>query len=57
MRKCPRCGQTFEVHHVADRYCPPCHRDVTAIIAADEERRSRRVWRAKVLTDWSGRAA
>lgn len=47
MRTCPRCGQPFVVHRVDERYCPPCHRDVLALIEGDAARRERRVWIAK----------
>jgi uncharacterized Zn finger protein (UPF0148 family) len=54
MKRCPRCGQTFQPAQPGDRYCPPCHRDVVAITAADARRQIQRFPTSK---DLSGAAA
>lgn len=52
MRRCPRCGATFEIRRADDRYCPPCHRDVVTLIEADTQRRLPRFAVAKSLDGW-----
>lgn len=49
-RRCPRCGERFEVHTVADRYCPQCKREVDAIQATDARRRQRPTFQVKDFT-------
>jgi hypothetical protein len=48
--RCARCGEETPRLTVAQRYCPPCHRDVTAIEEADAKRRAPRFPMAKDLT-------
>jgi predicted DCC family thiol-disulfide oxidoreductase YuxK len=49
-RRCPRCGESFEIHAVADRYCPVCDREVRALLAADERRQAKHTFRVKDFT-------
>lgn len=51
--QCKRCGIETPRLTVGQRYCPPCERDVTRIVEADEKRRSRR-WFPKDLTGLAG---
>lgn len=50
-RRCARCGAEFPVRQVDDRHCPPCEREVLALIAADTRRRQPR-FAAKDTTGW-----
>jgi uncharacterized OB-fold protein len=56
MKRCPRCGTTFQPARLDSRYCPPCHRDVTRIIEADTRRREPRFAVSKDLTSYHRRA-
>ncbi len=38
---CARCGEYTPRLTIAQRYCPQCAREVAAIIALDERRRTR----------------
>lgn len=57
MMTCRRCGASTPRVFPTQRYCPDCSHAVSQIIAADERRRTRVVWRAGDTTPWSGRAA
>lgn len=50
MTRCKRCGDPFELRCVGDRYCPPCDREVKAILAVEERRQAARTFRAKDFT-------
>lgn len=49
--KCLHCGADTERLHIDQRYCPLCEIRVNAQIKQDQERQSRRVWRAKILAE------
>jgi uncharacterized Zn finger protein (UPF0148 family) len=50
MKRCSRCGQPFQVTRIGDFRCPPCHRDVQLLVAADARRRVSRFSTSKDLT-------
>ena len=55
--RCLRCGDPFEPGRVGQEHCNRCARERAALIAADTERRERRVFRPADLTPFSGRPA
>ena len=54
MTRCKRCGTTFELRNVGDRYCQPCNREVAARLAPTAQPAWLPTWRrapfAKELT-------
>jgi predicted RNA-binding Zn-ribbon protein involved in translation (DUF1610 family) len=39
--KCARCGEDTPRLTIQQRYCPPCGREVEAIVRSDDARRNR----------------
>lgn len=52
---CARCANWIPRLTVDQTRCVPCQRDVDRRIAEDAERRGRVVYRAKLMTPFSGR--
>lgn len=52
--KCRRCGEDTPRLTLTQRYCPPCSREVIAILADEAKRESRRRFPA---VDWTSRVA
>lgn len=52
--RCPRCNDIFEQLSPDQVHCLPCGIEVAQLIAADTERRARRVWIAKDFTGVRG---
>lgn len=52
---CTRCGDHTPRLTLSQRRCPPCERQVAAIIAADTRRREPR-FQAKDLSPWTAAA-
>jgi hypothetical protein len=54
MKRCPRCGSSFQVIRLDQRYCGQCERETALILAADARRNVVRFPRA---ADFTGRIA
>lgn len=52
IRRCAHCGAEYVVHHVADRYCPPCEQRVRELTAQDAARRQLR-FTPKDMSGWN----
>jgi uncharacterized protein (DUF983 family) len=56
MRRCPRCGDAYELFTLDQRHCRRCDEEVRRLIEADTARRAPR-FVGKDLTPWTGKGA